>query len=63
MTDNIKTKVSVNEYDVTLYDSGKMLAARNSEQWRDCTGDGLILALIQRINDLELDIEVIKPWG
>ena len=37
--------------------TGKLEACRYGEAWRDLTGDNLILALMQRITDLEKLLE------
>lgn len=52
------------EYDITVYDGkytvifkdGHLRALRYGKEWRDCTGDGLILALIQEIDTLRKGI-------
>lgn len=50
-----------NALDVTVYDgkyriiqskSGGLRALRYDEEWRDCCGDGLILALAQEVQEL-----------
>lgn len=40
------------KYTVIQDSSGYLRALRNGEEWRDCVGDGLILALAQEISDL-----------
>lgn len=48
-----KTIVKVGEYEVS-HDCGvNFVAHRNGHLWRDLTGDILVLALIQRIQQLE----------
>lgn len=50
-----------NALDVTVYDGkyrviqrkgGGLRALRYGEEWRDCCGDGLILALAQEVQEL-----------
>lgn len=41
------------KYTVILIDNGKRFQAlRHGEEWRDLTGDGLVLAMFQRIQEL-----------
>lgn len=35
------------KYTVIFHDSGKMEALRYGEDWRDLTGDGMVLAMLQ----------------
>ena len=54
------TVIELGRYTVT-HDNGLHLRAlRHGEYWRDLTGDSLILAMAQRIEDLELKITVLK---
>jgi hypothetical protein len=39
------TRIDVSEYSVVIEDNGRMTALRYGDPWRDCTGDGLVLAL------------------
>jgi hypothetical protein len=39
------TRIDVSEYSVLIEDNGRMTALRYGDPWRDCTGDGLVLAL------------------
>lgn len=53
MEDEIVINVRVNsKYTVVFTKSGKLWANRYGEYWRDCLGDGLILAMAQEIEDL-----------
>ena len=45
------------EFDET---SGKLTCLRNGEKWRDETGDGAILALLQHASDLQEKIQMAK---
>lgn len=43
------------------HDNGKIEVSRYSQaEWRNCTGDGLILALIQKIEDLHDTIDDLR---
>lgn len=55
-----------NALDVTVYDgkyrviqrkNGGLRALRYDEEWRDCCGDGLILALAQEVQELREKLE------
>lgn len=57
----MSTQNEENALDVTVYDgkyrviqrkSGDLRALRYGEEWRDCCGDGLILALAQEVQEL-----------
>lgn len=47
------------KYTVILTDKGELKALRYGEDWRDCVGDGLILALAQKIEFLRNSLKVI----
>ena len=49
------TKIILQEGKYTvLHENGANLRAlRHGEEWRDLCGDGLVLALVQRIEELE----------
>lgn len=38
----------------TVFDNGKMTVNRHGKPWRDTTGDGYILSLVQRIDQLQV---------
>lgn len=48
-----ETVVKVGEYEVSHTCGSNFVARRNGELWRDLTGDNLVLALVQRIEQLE----------
>lgn len=48
-----KTIVKVGEYEVSHDCGAHFVAHRNGHLWRDLTGDNLVLALVQRIQQLE----------
>ena len=52
--------VKIGRYNVIQNNDGSLSAKRNGEQWRDLTGDNLVLALTQRIEELENVIEEAK---
>lgn len=45
------------KYTVIFHDSGKSKALRYGEEWRDLTGDGLVLAMLQDYDDLKEQYE------
>jgi hypothetical protein len=58
---NLEIQVSPDVLSVTVYDgkytvrqdaSGRLTALRYGQPWRDCVGDGLILALAQEVQNL-----------
>lgn len=48
-----KTIVKVGEYEVSHDCGAHFVAHRNGHLWRDLTGDNLVLALVQRVEQLE----------
>ena len=48
-----KTIVKVGEYEISHDCGAHFVAHRNGHLWRDLTGDNLVLALVQRIQQLE----------
>lgn len=50
--DTYRVSVADNKYTVILPQKGGLYALRYGEEWRDCTGDGLILALTAEIDTL-----------
>jgi hypothetical protein len=55
MTDNAKELLRVSVYDrkyTVVQTTDGLSALRYEEPWRDCLGDGLILALAQEVQDL-----------
>ena len=49
----LQVTVADGKYTVIQDDAGATRALRYGEEWRDCVGDGLILALAQRVDELE----------
>lgn len=60
-------EIPLGEYHYTLTKEGKQLITRHGESWRDETGDNLIYAMAQKINNLEqeldLAIDIIEDSG
>lgn len=51
-------KLQDGEYEILLIDNGKEFKAlRHGEDWRNLTGDNLILALFYKIQELEKEKE------
>lgn len=49
----MKTEIKVGEYTVIHENGTNFHVLRHGEQWRDLTGDNLVLALVSRIEQLE----------
>ena len=49
-----------NKYTVIFLDNGHMEALRYGEKWRDLTGDGLVLAMLQEIDDLKEERNLLE---
>lgn len=56
MNDKIVIKLNNSKYEYT-FDKGTQTIKRNGEEWRNETGDNFLLALAQRVNDLEWELE------
>ncbi len=52
MADLLKVSVYNDKYTVVQDSQGHLRALRYGEEWRDCCGDGLILALAQEVDEL-----------
>lgn len=50
-------RVDIYKYTVIQKADGSVHALRNGEEWRDCTGDNLVLGLSQVIEDLQSEVE------
>ena len=46
-------RVKVDKYEVVQTGLGNVVALRDGQPWRDCTGDNLVLALAYRVDALE----------
>ena len=49
----IRETVGDGKYTIIFEDSGSMRAKRYDEEWRDLTGDGMVLAMLQEIEHLK----------
>lgn len=52
MTERLRVTVYDGKYTVVQDADGRLHALRYGEEWRDCVGDGLILALAQEVETL-----------
>lgn len=50
------------KYTVQHNNGANLKALRYGEEWRDLTGDGLVLALVQKIEELEECLLDAKEW-
>ncbi len=60
MADLLNVSVIKGKYTVIQYENGEVHVLRYGEKWRDCVGDGLILALAQEIEDLRFRLEGLE---
>ena len=59
MSNNLlKISVYGGKYTVVQDNTGHLRALRYGEEWRDCCGDGLILALAQEVEELKQLLQV-----
>ena len=49
----LRVTVCDGKYTVIQESTGRLKALRYGEEWRDCCGDSLIMALAQRVDELE----------
>ena len=56
----LSVTISDGKYTVVQDNKGALTALRYKEEWRDCCGDGLILALAQEVDDLRKKVEKAK---
>lgn len=52
--------INLEKYTISHENGNNLKATRNGEPWRDLTGDGLILALVHRIEELEQELSLDK---
>jgi hypothetical protein len=57
----MKVTVYDGKYTVIQEPNGGLKALRYGEKWRDCTGDGLILALAQEVEELRERLGALSP--
>jgi len=53
----VNVTVCDGKYTVIQDDQGRVKALRYGEDWRDLTGDGLVLALVQEIDELRNELQ------
>ncbi len=58
---NLCVSVYDGKYTVIQNASGAVRALRYGEEWRDCCGDGLILALAQEVEELREKLAAPQP--
>lgn len=65
----MKSKIQHDFYDkkytLIFHENGRLTALRYNEEWRDLTGDGLVLAMLQEFDELSqryanLEAEYLK---
>lgn len=63
---NMKHKLGEGKY-VYKFEGGRQITTRNGQQWRDDTGDNLILAMATEIQELKEEltniIDIIEDSG
>lgn len=59
-SDLLAVSVYGGKYKVVQDHKGRVSALRYGEVWRDCTGDGLILALAQEIDKLKALVKMAR---
>lgn len=47
------------KYTLPLDDSGRLIALRYGEPWRDLVGDKLVLALAQEVEKLRIELNLL----
>ena len=50
------------KYTVIFEDSGGLKALRYGEEWRDLTGDGLVLSMLQEVEELRQIVNEVHSW-
>jgi len=56
-----KIELAGGKYTVIQYDNHTMEALRHGESWRDLTGDNLVYYMMQKILDLQKQLEDKEP--
>ena len=56
----ITVTVAEGKYTLIHENGQRFRALRYGEEWRDLTGDGMVLALVQHIEDLQSELEALK---
>jgi len=52
----LSVKIYDGKYTVVQNHQGELKALRYGKEWRDCCGDGLILALAQEVDNLRQEL-------
>jgi len=52
MTERLRVTIYDGKYTVIMNTNGGLRALRYGDEWRDLTGDGLVLALAQEVEEL-----------
>lgn len=60
MADRVNVTVGEGKYTVILAENGGLRALRYGQEWRDCCGDGLILALAHEVESLREEVAALK---
>ena len=60
LSDLLAVSVYGGKYKVVQDHKGRVSALRYGEVWRDCTGDGLILALAQEVDKLKALVKMAR---
>jgi hypothetical protein len=60
MADRLNVTVYGRKYTVIQSENGGIRALRYGEEWRDCCGDGLILALAQEVEELRERLQELQ---
>lgn len=61
--DLLRVTVYDRKYTVVQSSDGRTRALRYGEEWRDCVGDGLILALAQEVAELRERLKLDPETG
>ncbi len=60
MTYRLNVPVADGKYTVLVAADGRLKALRHGEEWRDCVGDGLVLALAQEVEELRNELQKLR---
>lgn len=59
MSDRMIHKFAEGKYTV-IFEGGKLRAERHGTPWRSMTGDGMVLAMLQEVDDLKAKVEELS---
>jgi len=57
----IKESFDNNKYTL-IFDKGKFKALRHGEEWRDLTGDGMVLSMLHEVERLRAIVREVHGW-